>query len=212
MLNLFEVPVTLLTPLFRLVFHSFDLNIKKITNEKAIQQQKYVMLLQCHIPERGNVILYQAPVCVSCKMIKMDLVCSHVLKGLDSDLRPLCSFLCQLITPDSRHITHICFCCSVLLIFFLSQSMHHLILFSLHLTLRAFKWTPILTIPPGFYNYPFHFILLSYHFWSLLSLALRTSPYSLTRQSETLCADAASLQRLKPTNAQQILTSQARHA
>lgn len=139
MLNLFEVPVTLLTPSFRLVFHSFDLNIKKITNEKAIQQQKYVMLLQCHIPERDNVILYQAPVCVSCKMIKMDLVCSHVLKGLDSDLRPLCSFLCQLITPDSRHITHICFCCSVLLIFFLSQSMHHLILFSLHLTLRVFK-------------------------------------------------------------------------
>lgn len=89
MLNLFEVPVALLTPLFRLGFHSFDPNKKTIAKKKKDNRKKKtrvrdavaMSLSQCHTQVRANVTLYQAPVCASCVTVQVELVYSHVLKG-----------------------------------------------------------------------------------------------------------------------------------
>lgn len=73
MLNLFEVPVALLTLLFRLGFHSFDPNKKTIAKEKnatRVRDAVATSLLQCHTQVRANVTLYQEPVFASCMAVK----------------------------------------------------------------------------------------------------------------------------------------------
>lgn len=75
-LNLFEVPVALLTPLFRLGFHSFDPNKKdnrKRREATRVRDAVAMSLLRCHTQERANVTLYQAPVCASCMVVKAEV-------------------------------------------------------------------------------------------------------------------------------------------
>lgn len=67
MLNLFEVPVTLLTPLFRLGFHSFDLNIKKTTNKKKLSSNRSMWC--CY-----NVTCHKGPMSLSVKHLFACLV------------------------------------------------------------------------------------------------------------------------------------------
>ena len=143
MLNLFEVPVALLTPLFRLSFHSFDPNKKTIAKERKKKKlHAYVMLLQwvCY-----SVTHKKGPMSLSIKHLFVRLVWRvkqswftvMFLKGWTQiwDLFP--PLICQSLTPHSHQnpwgftLDAVCLAlyCSVLpsLVTCLSRSIHHLI-------------------------------------------------------------------------------------
>ena len=106
---------------------------KKKEEATRVRDAVAMSLLQCHTQERANVTLYQAPVCASCMTGKAELVYSHVLKGLDSDLRPFPSSYLSVInsalTSESVGIHFRCFL-SRSLLFCLAVSSHLFI--SLH--------------------------------------------------------------------------------
>lgn len=115
---------------------------------------------------------YQTPACASCMTVKAELVYSHVLKMLDSDLRPFSPLICQLTAHSHQDpwgftldafISLSLFAVSLSLVISLSHSMH-LLIFPSSPTLPPLIYQLFTPIPPPSAKFP---VTPSFRFCSL---------------------------------------------
>lgn len=106
-LNLFDVPVAFLTPLFRHAFPSFDPNKKTM--------REFVLLLQWGY--RGDTRRRSPPCTCSprpARRIKQSWLTVRILQELYSDVRPSHTLICRLLSHTlTSHSTEIHFRCAL---------------------------------------------------------------------------------------------------